>query len=218
MKEKCKEGIIFDGELYNHSLKDNFNQIQSLVSKKNPTEAELKIIDDSIEYHIYDYIDTNLNQEQRIINLAIVFNEIYDSAIKLVHSITVQSQEELDIRYGELLEHGYEGQMIRKINGLYENKRSKNLLKRKEFQDAEYPIVDIEEGLGNRSGMAGAVVVQLPNGKTCGCGIKGGVSVNQELFNNKDQYIGKLATVRFQNLTPDGVPRFPVFYGIREMM
>ena len=37
----------------------------------------------------------------------------------------------------------------------YENKRTKQLLKRKEFQDAEFKIVEIVEGIGNRAGMAG---------------------------------------------------------------
>jgi hypothetical protein len=34
----------------------------------------------------------------------------------------------------------------------------KHLLKRKEFQDSEYKILDIVEGVGNKSGMAGHMV------------------------------------------------------------
>ena len=30
------------------------------------------------------------------------------------------------------------------------------------------------------------------------------------ILKNKQNYIGKLCTVRYQNLTPDNIPRFPV--------
>jgi ATP-dependent DNA ligase len=90
--------------------------------------------------------------------------------------------------------------------GVYEQKRSKQLLKRKEFQDAEYELVSIEEGLGNWSGVAKKITCRLPDGRTFGAGIKGDKKRAAELLHEDH----KMVTVRFFALTPDGIPRFPV--------
>ena len=60
---------------------------------------------------------------------------------------------DIDKMYGEYTEAGYEGQMVRQ-NTAYECKRSKNLLKRKEFITEEFEVVNVEEGNGNWSGYA----------------------------------------------------------------
>jgi len=117
--------------------------------------------------------------------------------------------------YAEYLKDGQEGQMIR-INDVYENKRSKFLLKRKEFIDDEFRIVDISEGNGNRSGMFGRAHLITSSGIEFEANARGNVSFYEELLKNKSEYIGKMATVRYQNLTPDGKPRFGVIITIRD--
>lgn len=217
----CAEyNMILDGELYNHDYKDNFNEIQSLVMKKKPTAEDLAESADKVQYHIYDVIKetTNLfkNRDQIIADL---FGDELSTHKQFVRVKTefVPDQEVLDATYGVYLQEGYEGQMIRGVDSKYENKRSKNLLKRKEFQDAEFKIIKIEEGLGNRSGMAGAVVCQIGSSPLVfGAGIKGGVEFNKKLWDDRDNLVGQLATIRYQNLTPDGIPRFPVFHSVRK--
>ena len=54
-------------------------------------------------------------------------------------------KEHLDDYYGKYLDDGFEGQMVRVTDSPYQNKRSKNLLKRKEFIDEEFEVIDIEE-------------------------------------------------------------------------
>ena len=77
----------------------------------------------------------------------------------------VNSFNNLDTLYELYISEGYEGQMVRK-NFAYENKRSTSLLKRKEFQDAEYRVIDIDEGNGNRSGTAKHLVLWCDKKKT----------------------------------------------------
>ncbi len=106
--------------------------------------------------------------------------------------------------------------MVRK-NAQYENKRSATLLKRKEFTDAEYKVVDIEDGEGNRTGTAKHLVCYCPTtDKTFNSNIKGNFEYLKEILDNKDYYIGKLATIKFFELTPDGVPRFPYAIAFRD--
>jgi DNA ligase-1 len=95
---------------------------------------------------------------------------------------------------------------MHRLDAPYEQKRSKTLRKRKEFQDEEFKVIRIEEGLGNWSGMAKRVVCQLPDGREFGAGIKGGMERARELLNETHH----VATIQFFAYTPDGVPRFPV--------
>ena len=38
----------------------------------------------------------------------------------------------------------------------------------------------------------------------------------KEVLDNKEDYIGKQATIRYFQLTPDGIPRFPFAVGFRD--
>lgn len=213
-----KEGLTLDGELYNHDLADDFDQLQSLVMKKKPSPEDREAAKGVVQYHIYDIMDTEKTFQQRrdtLVDLFARYPELSNHCV-LVETYVVSSRSELDKIYETMLEGGYEGQMVR-ANARYENKRSKTLLKRKEFEDHEYTIVEIQEGLGNRSGMAGAVLCSLADGRTFGAGIKGGVAYYRQLWAKRAQLVGRPATItHFKQLTPDGVPRFPVFKGVRE--
>jgi hypothetical protein len=88
--------------------------------------------------------------------------------------------------------------------------RMKQLIKRKEFKEEEFKIVDIVEGEGNRSGMAGNILVEMSDGKKFGSGIQGDREFYRKLLKEKDSYIGTQVSIKYQNLTPDGIPRFPV--------
>lgn len=209
--------LILDGELYNHDLKDDFNKITSLVKKMKPTDADLAECAGIVQFWWYDTASSQYTFRQRQ-NWMITLHKRFDlpKDIVLVPTYHVTTQEDLDALYGEFLDEGYEGQMVREDKP-YEFKRSNFLLKRKEFQDDEYEILDILEGTGNRTGMAGAMVFKNKLGHEFNSNIKGDRSYLLELWVNKDQYIGQLATVRYFNLTPDKlIPRFPYVYSLRE--
>lgn len=204
---------MLDGELYNHDYKDDFNKIISRI-KKNPnlagrSEQERdEIIARSkavIQYHIYDMPSHDGTYLERYEWLQ--KNLPNSPFIKLIHNVPFTTEEELDQFYGLFMEDGYEGQMIR-LNTIYENDRVHALLKRKEFEDDEFPIAGINEGIGNWAGHAKSIMIRLPNGKITKSGMRGNKKFAKELLENRDKY--KVVTVRYQNLTPDGVPRFPV--------
>ena len=208
-------GIILDGEIYNHDLKEDFNRIMSLAKQLKPTQEDLQASEREIQYHIYDCYFPELSEHftfnSRISELGQIFFNLLpqNGCLKLVQTHNIHNQQELDYAYGQYIEEGYEGQIIRR-DTVYANKRTSNLLKRKEFQDAEFDIVQIEEGSGNRSGMAGAITYKLPDGRTFRSGIKGGVDFYKQLLIDAESYVGGQGTVKFFQYTPDGVPRFPV--------
>jgi ATP-dependent DNA ligase len=134
--------------------------------------------------------------------------------IKHVITLKVDTLEQLNTIYEGFLAANYEGQMVR-VDDVYETKRSKFLLKRKEFQDKEYQILEVGEGTGNRTGMAGFMVMKNEDGTIFKSNIKGSHEFLTELLQNKQEIVGQLATVQFFHLTPDGVPRFPYITAIR---
>ena len=218
---------ILDGELYNHDLKDNFNKITSLVRKQRPTNPEkikqfeetaLVEAKDTIQYWVYDVLtnETHTFLERKKTLGFMVKIMTNSTSVVLVPTIKVNSFEELDELYGSYLSEGYEGQILRK-DSVYESKRTHSLLKRKEFQDGEYLVVGMQEGDGNRTGTAKNLICQCEKtGKQFSSNIKASWERLTEMLKNRDQIIGKKATIQYFNLTPDGIPRFPYAIEIRD--
>ncbi len=107
----------------------------------------------------------------------------------------------------------YEGSIIRLGNGKYKiNGRSSDLLKFKQFQDMDLPIIDITPN--DAIPTHGTPWFEL-NGKKFKAGCKLSHEDREDLLTNKAQYIEQIATIKFFELTDDKIPRFPVLIGIR---
>jgi ATP-dependent DNA ligase len=203
--------LIFDGELYADKYSNDFNAICSIVKKTKPTQQDLLDSANVIQYHIYDLPSHDD-----------VFTSRYKAllSLELPKTCVVVATEQVDHindvfgYYEDYIATGYEGQMLR-LDNHYENKRSKSLLKHKSFIDEEYTILDIVEGVGNKTGMVGSFVFKNKAGKTFNSSPKFNWEVCTEMWNNRHELIGKEATVKYFNLTPDGVPRFPYVIAIR---
>ena len=109
--------------------------------------------------------------------------------------------------------------MFRNLSGVYKaGHRSRDLQKYKEFIDAEFIITDAKEGTGSD---AGTVVWECRTGdrentKYFDVRPRGTVAQRKEWWDNYKKYIGQELTVRYQNLTEYGIPRFPVGIAIRD--
>ena len=221
-----------DGELYNHAYKDDFNKIIHLVRKQNLTDEHLAESAEMIQYHIYDapvigkdnpfrkggcytekdsFSDRTSVLDAQYVNLGLD----KEDCLVIVETIEIHGREQLDRCYEDYVEAGYEGQMIR-LDGPYENKRSPRLLKRKEFIDEEYTILGYEEGKGNRAGTIKHFKFKNKDGKEFNSNVKGSFEYLADLLEKADDLIGVDATVKYFNLTPDGVPRFPYVIAIRD--
>lgn len=208
--------LIFDGELYADKYANDFNAIVSLVKKTKPTAQDLLDSAKSIQYHIYDLPSNNGIFMERMKQLWSIqqIDPSTDACCTTVETNLIEHEQDVDMMYQNYIQAQYEGQMLR-TNALYENKRSKSLLKHKSFIDSEYTIVGYEEGNGNLAGMIGALVFQTEKGDKFTASVNGGWEYLKELWNEKDTLIGQDATVKYFNITPDGKPRFPKVTAIR---
>ncbi len=204
--------VILDGELYNHELKADFNKITSLVRKVKPTQEEQDETFAKVQYHIYDMAwedfacqDEGFDERWTFLNedLFVHFNS---DVIHLVETNWCDNQEELDNLYSRYTEQGYEGQMVRNDTP-YENKRSKNLLKRKEFITEEFDVVEVLEGSGNWAGYAKHFI--LTDGtETFKSGVRGNQETLKALLEQEEK--PTWVTCRFFERSIDNIPRFPV--------
>jgi DNA ligase-1 len=197
--------LIFDGELYADKFANDFNAICSLVKKTKPTSEDLNESRIKIQYHIYDLPSNNDTFVKRYKELT---NMSLPKCCILVKTEQLDNLNDVNAYYEDYMSAGYEGQMIR-LDSKYENKRSKSLLKHKSFIDEEYIILDVEEGGGNKTGMVGSFVFKTKEGKIYNSSPKFNWEECIKMWNDRKNLIGKTATVKYFNLTPDGVPRFP---------
>ena len=78
-------------------------------------------------------------------------------------------------------------------------------------------LIKIDIGNGNRAGTAKHLVCFCDKtNQTFNSNIKGSFDYLKEIYDNRKEYIGKLATIKFFQLTPDGIPRFPYAIGFRD--
>jgi DNA ligase-1 len=209
--------LILDGELYADKLSNDFNTIISLVRKTKPTQDDLDKSAEVIEYHIYDLPshDGNFFSRHNQLRIMEVHNKVFkDTKCKVVNTCVALDENMLMTLYTQYMSQGYEGQMLR-TSSYYENKRSKSLLKHKTFHDAEFTILGVIEGNGNLTGKVGKLQFEI-NGKPFDSAVNGDWEYIQKLWHSREGLVGKTATVKYFELTEDGIPRFPKVIAIRD--
>ena len=210
--------VILDGELYNHSLKDNFEKIISLVRKQNPAHEDRKEARELVQFHAYDIIN-NEPYEMRYNSLNKWFGElgIYkNDYIVLSDNFAINNHDEAIEKHTVNLSLGFEGSILR-LNGGYECKRSYNLQKFKDFHDKEATIVGYIEGKGKRLGTLGKFLMMDDEGIKFGCPPGKGYNYEQltNILNNINDYIDKRATFTFFERTKANSYRHPMYKTLR---
>ena len=214
---KLNPDIQLDGELYNHALRNDFEQIISLVRKQKPTDEDRRNAQHLIQYHVYDMIAEGLSYEDRLNWL--MSNKVlwWGNVVVPVETHRVNKYEEAaNMHYDGFLKQGYEGSILR-LNGPYEQKRSYNLQKFKDFSDTEATIIGYEAGKGKFTGLIGKFLMIDDNGVEFGCPIGKGYNYDDRRFilNNIHDYIGKRATFTYFERTKAGSYRHPLYKTIR---
>ena len=208
--------VTLDGELYNHKLKNDFEKIISLVRKQKPTADDRLDAQHLVQFHVYDYFDGVMYDSYKTRMQQLVTSDIYDAQIKYVPAKLVDSYNYARDLHATFLSEGYEGSIIR-LDGLYKHGRSYDLMKFKDFSDAEATIVGYELGKGKRTGTVGKFLMMDDEGVEFGCPPGKGYNykdLSNMLLNIKD-YMGQRATFTYFQRTKAGSYRHPLFKCIR---
>ncbi len=209
IKNSLKSGIILDGELYTNDIP--FEELAGLIKKKKITEEDKERLK-KVKYHIYDVINSDIYEKR----LSYINNSINEfSYIVRVQTYLVKDKTEFKNYFSKFIEDGYEGIMLRNINGLYRcNYRSHDLQKYKEFLESEYTISGFKEGDGRDKGTV--IWICKTENKEFSVRPRGSMEMRKEWFSNGDKYVGKKLTVIYQELSELGIPRFPVGKAVRD--
>ena len=211
VESQCPD-ILVDGEIYKHD--STLQQINSWI-KDVREESEC------LEYWIYDVVDMSLPFHERIKKIPALIGHL-----KLVPTVKVNSWEEVMQLHKKYIAQGYEGTILRWGEGGYESdKRSKFLIKIKDYQDAEFRIIGAKEGVpytqfdGARQLIAKythcVYICQTETGQTFDCSAPGTMYQKDAAWKAREIAIGKLLKVNYWNLI-DGVPQQPTAADIRE--
>lgn len=228
-----------DGELIVGNPCDQ-NVMQTTTSGVMSREGE-----PDFKYHVFDYWSAPSEKwEDRLKDiLSAQEHGSLPSRCEVVPQVLVYNEEELLAYEKEVLAQGYEGVMLRSVDGLYKYGRSTlkegYLLKLKRFADGEAEIIGVEElqhnhnqarvgelgqtvrssekaGLVGGNTLGALVVKDLETGVTFNIGTGFTSALREELWAKRESLVGQI--VKYKHF-PTGVveaPRFPVFLGFRD--
>ena len=209
------EDVVIDGELV-HEPVDGLNsqELYALTSsaarKKGKHKDKLKL-----QFNVFDFVPVNefmsglttLKYKSRRIIMDKVFASL--KGLKHVKPVNVFymglfDENVLMNTLQQVESWGGEGVMINLMDGVYECKRSKNLLKVKSFKDADVLVLDVVEGTKKNVGNLGAVLVQfLYDGKPMTCEVGSGWYDSERSFywRNPEKIIGKIIEIKYFEVT-----------------
>ena len=207
--------VVLDGELYNHELRNDFEKIISLVRKQKPTADDRLEAQKLVQFHCYDYFDGVIYDSYKTRMQNLVTADLYDK-VHYVPARLVDSYNYARDIHATFLSEGYEGSIIR-LDGLYKHGRSYDLMKFKDFSDAEATIIGYEEGKGKRTNTVGKFLMIDDEGVEFGCPPGKGYNYNDlsNMLLNISDYIGQRATFTYFQRTKAGSYRHPLFKCIR---
>jgi DNA ligase 1 len=195
--------LKLDGEAYKHGMP--LEKISSYARSKTPVEGH-----EQVEYHIYDLIDYEMPQALRVKTLEYLLFLTEKPLVQV--ETTIVRQDRVTPLFDLFRKEGYEGAILRNLNGIYIGDRSYDLQKVKECEDGEFKIIGVTEG------KQGTVVFECvtPYGQTFEAAKTGDKNGNQKYLNRPQDYIGKMLTVEYRGWTEKGKPNHAVGTGIRD--
>ncbi|MBS4893752.1 MAG: hypothetical protein KHZ90_08255 [Veillonella parvula] len=200
------DNMVYDGELL---LKDDKGLASDDLYRETMKVVRKDGIKKNVEFHVFDVLPLEEFQKgkskskcidrKKLLNSLLAdrgFKRIIEVPMLYVGNDKNKIMELLD----EAKRNNEEGIMLNKCDGLYECKRSKEILKVKQFNDGDMRVIDIIEGDGKNKGKLGAITVEFEyEGRIHTCDVGSGFEdeEREKYFKNKNLLIGKIVTIKY---------------------
>lgn len=195
--------VPLDGELW--ITRKQFNLAQGIAMSQTRGD-EWK----QMRYVVYDVPAHGGEFEARLRFLNELLSRTRPAYVSPLEQIQCRDHDHLLAEWERIEQIGGEGLMLRQPGSKYVDGRSSTLLKVKKFIDAEAVVIGHDPGEGRHKGRLGALVARLESGVVFNIGT--GFSDQQR---ENPPPIGSTVMFKYQELTPYGTPRFPVYGGVR---
>lgn len=205
VKDIIPDGATLDGELYCHG--HSFQTISSWIKKNQPETVK-------IQYIIYDaMIPARYTMRWKFLVELLGQDVLEDRPFNMAETEMIYSDSVMNKMVTKFIKEGYEGGMLRtdECDTYQDGKKSKSLIKAKRFIDAEFRISRITE---SKEGWAILHCI-ADNGKEFAASAPGNMYEKEQIFKNKEKYIGQYANVEYAELTKEGKPFHAVAKAIR---
>ena len=213
LKRLNLRSVVLDGEvciMKDGGLEDFQGIIKEIGRKEHTIQNPMYYVFDMLQTEEFNDQSGEIPLSTRLLQLGVFFSLHSDlKCVAPLVQIQVSSREHFEEMVADATNLGYEGIMIRKDVG-YEGKRSKNLLKVKKMHDAEYVVVDVENGIHRvieagrevEEEMLRAVMVEHKGNRVR---VGSGFSIDQRRFyyQNPNEILGKTITVQYFEETTD---------------
>ena len=213
LKRLNLRSVVLDGEvciMKDGGLEDFQGIIKEIGRKEHTIQNPMYYVFDMLQNEEFNNQSGEIPLSTRLLQLGVFFSLHSDlKCVAPLVQIQVSSREHFEEMVADATNLGYEGIMIRKDVG-YEGKRSKNLLKVKKMHDAEYVVVDVENGTHRvieagrevEEEMLRAVMVEHKGNRVR---VGSGFSIDQRRFyyQNPNEILGKTITVQYFEETTD---------------
>lgn len=198
---------VLDGELYIHGK--HLQEISGMARLKTWEDRCSKL-----EYWIYDLAMGGLKFTERLNLLNEMRDYIDGQKIRIIEHKETNSWAQVSKLHDKWVAEGYEGLVARKPDKLYEfGKRNSTMIKVKLYQDAEFKIIDYKEGLRDEDF---CFICETADGKPFAAKPVGTRELREYYLDNIDEFIDKMATIKFFEMSKDNIPLQPIFKSIRE--
>ena len=237
LKQYSKDNnLVLDGEIYSHEL--TFQEITHFVMTEDIGD---EVLPESLNFWCFDVFDENrpLPFFERV--------EIYDVILTnkkycvRVEQIKINSREEIQTKFDKMIDNGYEGLIIKDLDGLYKCGRGTLkeglIYKMKPFKTYDLAVIDVFERMENTSestinelgrsqksrhkddliptGIAGGFVVEY-QGKSMKVTLTGNEEFRRDIWTSKEKCIGKVIELKAMEVGSKDVLRHPVFLRFRD--
>ena len=214
--------MILDGELYKFGW--TLNKISGLCRKQDwdPEMGEL-------EFYMYDVVDLEkpfparlnvMKQISELLGLSFEPERSWgsdDLKIQMLPQEKVKGAENIKRMHDQFVKEGWEGLVIRDLTTPYKpGARGQFMLKYKQYQDAEYLTVGLEEGLRREDF---TFIMETEDGVRFNAKPIGSREVKEYYRAHLNDIIGKMATLKYFEMSGagTGVPQQPIWMNVREL-